>query len=117
MIFDTICDKMASNPGFLRRDHGNVRRVWLATDAQEQVMRLQINLKQNFLIFFLTIQQWNFCINQNSMLSFSYTAMDWWLEKYIRDGGSAVPETSYTVEYMSTLHILIYDSSTLAILL
>ena len=45
------------DPGFLRRDHGDVRRVRLATDAQEQVMRLQINLKQNFLIFFLTIQQ------------------------------------------------------------
>ena len=57
VIFDTICDKMESNPGFLRRDHGNVRGVRLATDAQEQVIRLQINVTQSFVFFFMAIQQ------------------------------------------------------------
>ena len=58
VIFDTICDKMESNPGFLRRDHRNVRRVRLATDAQEQVMRLQINLNTTlYRHFFMAIEQ------------------------------------------------------------
>ena len=77
------------DPGFLRRDHGNVRRVRLATDAQEQVIRLQINLTQSFVIFFMPIQQWNFSINQHSMLSF---LTQWaWLVAYIRCGGSTTP--------------------------
>ena len=57
MIFVTNCDKMASNPGFLRRDHRNVRRVRLATDAQEQVIRLQINLNTTLCHFFMAIEQ------------------------------------------------------------
>ena len=50
VIFDTNVINL-HDPGFLRRDHGNVRRVRLATDAQEQVMQLQINLTQSYLIF------------------------------------------------------------------
>ena len=81
MIFDTICDKMASNPGFLWRDHRNVRRMRLATNAQEQVTRLQINLNTILCHFFhqskFNVFVLSYC-NNGLGLSIGKIHQRWW---------------------------------------